>query len=116
MKQQKVSTFRQGDVLVQRIDDRARSGKDVSEGGRIVLAHGEVTGHAHQVVEAGTKVDDTPAAAFFEEPDGTRVLFVNRPCSLIHQEHGPIALAPGCYKVVRQREYVAPELNRSVAD
>jgi len=116
MKQQQRSTevFRQGDVLVQRIADRPRVGKDAREHGRVVLAHGEVTGHAHEVV-AATKTTTAPPAQFFEEPDGTRVLFVDQPCVLVHQEHGPIALAPGCYRVTRQREY-APDAIRTVAD
>lgn len=107
--------FRQGDVLVQRVPDRPRAGADASERGRIVLAHGEVTGHAHEVVPAERIDGELPAAQFFEEPDGTRMLFVDRHCLLTHQEHAAIALAPGCYKVVRQREY-SPEEIRTVAD
>jgi hypothetical protein len=115
MKQQ-LAIFRQGDVLLQRVPTRPRTGADAREQGRIILAHGEVTGHAHEVVPAEiTAITDMPAAQFFQEPDGTRFLFVERPCALIHQEHGPIALMPGCYRVVRQREY-SPEAIRTVAD
>lgn len=107
------ATYRQGDVLVQLIPDRPRVGRELAEDGRIILAHGEVTGHCHEIVdETATQL---PPAQFFEEPDGTRVLFVERPCTLVHQEHGTIALAPGCYRVVRQREY-SPEAIRQVAD
>ena len=110
--------------------------KDLCEAGRLILAHGEVTGHAHEVIVADSDTDrELPAAEFFEEPgSGRRVLFVTRPCVLTHQEHGLIALDPavpqqyrqgdvllnplglGVWEVIRQREYVAPELNRSVAD
>ena len=108
---------RQGDVLVRRVRSREMKGRDLREGRRVVLAHGEVTGHAHEVVAAdvGTDMTMTPPAAFFEEPDGRRFLFVNQPCALTHQEHGTIALTPGCYEVVRQREY-SPEAVRNVAD
>jgi hypothetical protein len=34
---------------------------------------------------------------------------------LVHDEHGTIELAPGDYRVTRQREY-APEVNRWVGD
>ncbi|MFD0592628.1 hypothetical protein ACFQZ4_08715 [Catellatospora coxensis] len=34
---------------------------------------------------------------------------------LVHEEHGPIALAAGAYRVVRQREYF-PGAIRPVAD
>lgn len=114
---------------------RSAQAKDLREDGRIILAHGEVTGHAHEVldVEAADVDLEIPAADFFEEPDGRRILLVNRPCELRHQEHGPIALdpsnpqqyrqgdvmlnpiGPGAWEVVRQREY-APDAIRNVAD
>jgi hypothetical protein len=110
---------------------------DAREAGRIILAHGEVTGHAHEVFAdaAGDILDPAiPAADFFEEPGtGRRVLLVTRPCVLRHQEHGAIALdpavpaqvrqgdvlltpiGPGAWHVQRQREY-SPEALRNVAD
>lgn len=116
---------------------KSAQAKDLREGKRVILAHGEVTGHCHEVLDApSVKVgEDTlmPAADFFEEPDGTRILLVTRPCVLVHQEHGRIALdpthpiqvrqgdvlldpiGPGAWKVVRQREYT-PEEIRQVAD
>jgi len=111
-----MKVFRQGDVLVRQVRSRDRAGKDVRERGRVILAHGEVTGHAHEVIAAEPVMAEAePPAAFFEEPDGRRFLFINRACNLVHQEHGLIALAPGCYEVVRQREY-SPEEIRNVAD
>lgn len=110
-----MKVFRQGDVLVRQVKKREPTGKDVREQGRVILAHGEVTGHAHEVIaEAPTEIG-LPPAQFFEEPNGKRFLFVNTPCALTHQEHGRIALAPGCYGVIRQREY-SPEEIRNVTD
>lgn len=106
--------IRQGDVYVRPVKARTRNGKAVLDQGRVILAYGEVTGHAHEVVGVETEIE-TPPAQLFEEPDGRRFLFVDRPCTLTHQEHGPIALAPGCYEVIRQREY-APDAIRNVAD
>lgn len=106
--------YRQGDVLMRQVADRAKTGRDVRETGRVILAHGEVTGHAHEVVT----VDPVLAGMgpqYFEEPDGTRFLFVDQGCVVTHQEHGPIPLGPGCYEIVRQREYT-PEAIRQVAD
>ena len=116
---------------------RHAQARDLKEQGRVILAHGEVTGHAHEVVDAIATLDPAelviPAADFFEEPDGRRVLLVNRPCDLQHQEHGRIALdpanptqvrqgdvllqpiGPGAWQVIRQREY-SPEAIRQVAD
>ena len=106
--------------------------KDLREQGRIILAHGEATGHAHEVL-ADTDTDVLPAAEYFEEPDGRRVLLVVAPCVLRHQEHGPLlltatdthdyaqgdvylrALAPGCWHVIRQAEEL-PEGWRNVVD
>lgn len=108
---------------------------DLLEAGRIILAHGEASGHCHEVIEVAPQADDAiPAAQYFEEP-GTRrrVLLVTRPCVLHHEEHGRIALDPavpvqarqgdvllnpigvGAWEVVRQREY-SPEAIRNVAD
>lgn len=117
---------------------RHAKAKDLREKGRVILAHGEVTGHCHEVVDASTAVLDQaeveiPAADFFEEPDGRQVLLVNRPCTLRHEEHGLIALDPakptqvrqgdvllnpigdGAWEVIRQREYDPSEV-RQVAD
>jgi hypothetical protein len=110
-----MNIYRQGDVLVRQVRRRERKGKDIREDGRVILAHGEVTGHAHEVIEERRLNFDQPAAQFFEEPDGRRFLFVERACVLVHQEHGAISLAPGCYEVTRQREYSPSEI-RNVAD
>jgi hypothetical protein len=37
------------------------------------------------------------------------------PVTLEHQEHDPIVIPPGAYRVIRQREY-APEDIRNIAD
>ena len=106
--------------------------KDLREAGRIILAHGEVTGHAHEVITA--EALGIPAAQYFEEPNGRRVLLVERACVLTHQEHGLIPLdpanpvqwrqgdvlgtpiGPGAWEVTRQREWDGPDAWRRVAD
>lgn len=106
---------------------------DCREQGRIVLAHGEVTGHCHEVLtEAG--VVPTVAQAQFFEVDGQRELIVLEPCILRHQEHAPLALSPdrqeqirqgdvllhptgpGTWRVIQQQEWTGPEAWRAVAD
>lgn len=54
---------------------------DLREEGRVILAHGEVTGHRHEVLAADGLA--MPDAQFFEEPDGRRVLLVLAPCVLV---------------------------------
>ncbi len=109
---------RQGDVLVARIDALPANLKPIPrEAGRIVLAHGEVTGHAHAVFE--------PHATHFSAPDEsasapalaavTYLEVKEAMAALTHEEHATIQLPPGTYKVVRQREY-SPAALRNVAD
>jgi len=109
--------------------------QNAREHGHIILAHGEVTGHCHEVLLAETGLPPgMEAAQFFDGPDGTRELLVLEPCVLVHEEHGRIALdpatpaqvrqgdvlltptGPGSWRVIRQREWTGPEGWRAVAD
>jgi hypothetical protein len=69
---------RQGDVYLRQVRGREKTGKPVLDQGRVILAYGEVTGHAHEVCAVQTASEDMPAAQLFEEPDGRRFLFVER--------------------------------------
>ncbi|GIG00512.1 hypothetical protein [Catellatospora citrea] len=105
--------FRQGDVLVVPIAreelpaDLMPAPRDRRN--RMVLALGEATGHAHVVT--GERV------AMLCPPDdpGRLFLLIEGYGRLVHEEHGPISLAAGAYRVVRQREYF-PGAIRPVAD
>ena len=102
--------YRQGDVLLVRIDGGPRSGATVPrEDGRIVLAHGEVTGHAHAIV------DDAAELISGEQADELFLQVYGDEVELVHEEHDTIHLRTGCYRVVRQREYSPGEF-RFVAD
>lgn len=103
--------YRQGDVLIAETGTIPIGLHSVPlENGRLVLAHGEVTGHAHVVI--GEAELFTPAdAAELEE----RFLHVEQEAKLVHDEHNPILLPPGSYIVRRQREYT-PEEFRAVTD
>ena len=96
--------FRQGDVLVERIEAIPEDAK--AEIGPVILAHGEATGHAHTIKSRYAKLLST----------GTdRFLRTTKPVRLVHQEHGAIEIPAGEYRVTRQREY-SPEAIRNVAD
>lgn len=104
-----MAIYRQGDVLLQKIESSVpRSAKPVPlESGRVILAHGEVTGHHHSFAgDSGVALLDA---------GGDRYLKVSRRSTLEHQEHAPIEIPRGHYRVVRQREY-SPEAIRNVAD
>ncbi|RSS60864.1 hypothetical protein [Streptomyces sp. WAC06614] len=107
--------YRQGDVLIVPIDASAvpahvaEAPQEPRDGrGRLVLALGEVTGHAHAVVGPGRLVREPGpfGPLLLHLPDGGRV---------VHEEHAAIPLRKGWYRVVRQREYV-PGSVRLVAD
>ncbi len=109
--------FRQGDVLIERVSKIPKAAAKQKKIKRIILAHGEVTGHHHALETHDPadwwktpedKVSKTGLAGeiFLDVPEGGVVT---------HQEHATIALAPGKYKVTRQREY-SPEAIRNVAD
>lgn len=109
--------IRQGDVLLKPTRKKlSANATAVTDQGRTILAYGEVTGHAHEVIAATAIGEDhVPPMQLFEEPDGSRLLVVRGPATLRHEEHGPIALAPGQYEVIRQVEYT-PSAIRQVAD
>jgi hypothetical protein len=99
--------FRQGDVLLVRVASiPANAVKQKPENGRIILAHGEVTGHHHSV--------DIDAADWWKNGED-QFIDVKSPTELLHQEHGAVALERGKYRVVRQREY-SPEAIRRILD
>ncbi len=100
---------RQGDLLLVELDELPPQLEPVPrEDGRLVLAHGEATGHAH-VLEGEAEL----LAADLDEMQ-ERFLRVEAESSLVHEEHATVAVPPGSYRVVRQREYV-PERRRSPA-
>lgn len=101
--------FRQGDVLIMRDDsvDLRKGQKLEREQGRVVLAHGEATGHAHAIA------DQTADLYAINEQVYLRVK--GEGAALRHEEHDTINLPPGKYIVRRQREYT-PEDIRYVAD
>jgi hypothetical protein len=122
--------FRQGDVLIVSVASLpANLTPRKRESGRVVLAHGEVTGHAHAIertdvvhydalnaeeaaqrllADVGFTFEVTPqnAPSFLEIPTGAEV---------VHEEHGTIQLPAGNAVVLRQREYT-PESIRQIAD
>lgn len=103
--------YRQGDVFIVPVKSIPKSVESVDrEGGRVILAHGEVTGHAHAIKDKrATLFRDPKLAAIFMHVSG------DAPVTLEHDEHSTIAIPPGNYQVIRQVEY-SPQEIRNVAD
>lgn len=88
--------YRQGDVAVVRVSDMPQGAiQRERENGRVVLAHGEVTGHAH-VVTGPAELFDADRQTFLRVGEGAEIR---------HEEHSTIPLPAGVYQVIRQREY-----------
>lgn len=101
---------RQGDVLIVRRQMPKGCEPIARENGRVVLAHGEVTGHAHAISsERAALFRDPKLAAIFMHVTG------DGPVLLEHEEHTTIEIPPGDYEIIRQREY-SPEAIRQVED
>lgn len=100
--------YRQGDVLLRRIKTVPKDAEKQKVTSRIVLAYGEVTGHAHAI-------QDFDAVDVFVKADGTMYLSIKEETALVHEEHSTIVLSPGKYERVIQREY-SPEEIRNVRD
>ncbi len=100
--------YRQGDVLLVKVDMAMAPEGSVQQDadGRIVLAYGEVTGHAHAI--------DANFASLYQWK-GDRLIEAKPGARLVHEEHSTIELEPGFYKVVQQREY-EPGSFRTVID
>lgn len=116
---------RQGDVLIVPVASLPPGAKPAERDnlGRIILALGEASGHAHAIRAADVVAFRMETA----EADVNRALVDyivvgGAGASLAHEydsgkkaEHDTLDLAPGAYRVVQQREYSPDELRR-VAD
>lgn len=110
--------LRQGDVFLATLPKNHKirtSARVETEDGRTVLAHGELTGHAHALPEFGVELYEIDleayGASFGEEAANqakaanTRLLRVLKTVDLIHEEHAPIRLEPGNYLVSIQLQF-----------
>jgi hypothetical protein len=117
-----MKAYRQGDVLLIAVsqDDVPTNTKEIRrDHGKAILAHGEVTGHHHAILDPDAELVGVPgdgqklvtadqAASLYLLVHGTS------PVALTHQEHATITIDPGTYRVVRQREYTPEQIRRVV--
>ena len=98
--------YRQGDVLM--VQTKLPAGaKAADKPGDVILAYGEVTGHAHRIKERDkVRMWDAGAERFLQVLEDT---------ALTHEEHAPVMLHPGVYRLPQQVEYTPAEIRR-VAD
>lgn len=98
----------QGDILIERVDDVEPAGRAAARpvgNGLLVLAEGEATGHRHRLFGSVTMYRDDALAR--DIPRGLYVghVRIDGPAArLEHEEHVPIVLPHGTYRVRRQRQ------------
>lgn len=105
---QQQDQYQQGDVILRRITKIPTTAVLKQHGGKIILAHGEVTGHHHAVEDADAELI----------AEGERMLLrITKTTQLTHQEHGPISLSPGLYEIGRVQEFdYISQITRPVQD
>lgn len=96
--------FRHGDVLLQAAPSLPEDAQGVPGH---VLVRGELSGHAHRL--------ENPSAGALYRTKLNLWLEVHTATRIVHEEHAPIPLLPGIYKVWQQREYSPREI-RTVVD
>ena len=100
---------RQGDVWIESIKSVPATAKPTTRNGDVILAYGEVTGHAHRIAAPLDAVDVLQEAERI-------ILNVHSHVTITHEEHGPVTLQPGVYASYVQREYDPLEAERRVVD
>lgn len=111
MKERKqMRIYRQGDVLLIETGDIPADAPEIKrQNGRVILALGEVTGHAHAIAEP-----DVDLRGVSEDVD--RWLRVGQAGALlVHEEHTTIPIPAGNWIVRIQRQYSPAGIER-VAD
>jgi len=104
--------LRQGNVLLIQVDALPNGLNAVELKDRCVLAHGEVTGHAHVIDKREVKAfSSTPVF----DAGAERFIQVMNKATLRHEEHTAVEIPAGIYRVAIQTEYTPQELRR-VAD
>ena len=102
-----MNSYRQGDVYLESVKSIPKNAIPRKTTGKIVLADGEATGHQHVLDSSNATAYDDAGVTYLEVQEALAML--------THQEHAPIALPRGKYRMTRQREY-APEAPRQVTD
>lgn len=105
---------RQGDILIESVDAPQQLGEIVPrEGGAIVLAYGESSGHRHQIAAKGAKLFRRGSTRMLEiGARGGAILAVtsDRGAPLTPERHEPVRIPPGVHEVISQREYAEEDV------
>jgi hypothetical protein len=107
----KSELIRQGDVCLIPVAALPKGAIAVAQkDARVVLAYGEVTGHAHAIYDHLNEVGNPKVRVW--DAGVERFLQVLEPVTLRHEEHTHKVIPPGIYHLPKQMEYTAAELVR----
>ena len=100
--------YQQGDVLIEPFDIPKDAKKVEAKPRGFVLAEGEVTGHAHVI--------DRVADIEFVEKDGLFYIKNKKAVTVRHEEHKPITIPAGTWRVrgVKEYDHFAEEARRVI--
>lgn len=103
--------IRQGDVLIISVSELPKDAKPMKrDKGRIIMAYGEVTGHAHAIEDAHAKAFLAGDAMYLDLEKKTKAW---------HEDHNPkdknmpLEIPAGKYRVINQYEYRRQEIVRT---
>ena len=101
--------YQQGDVIIESVTEIPVDAKKVAAKPRgFVLAEGEATGHAHVI--------DKVADLEFVELGGLFYLKNEKPVTVRHEEHKPVTIPAGTWRIrgVREYDHFAEEARRVI--
>ena len=104
-----IKQLQHGDVLLKRIDQLPLGIKPVQrQNGSLVIMDGEATGHKHTITENSAKLWEIKGEMYLE---------VTGPVTIEHQEHKPLAVPSGIYRIGQVKEYdYFQQMERKVQD
>ena len=104
----------QGDILLQPVDGNVEgwSTAPTDADGKIVLQHGERSGHRHVVDGPAQLLEGVRPAGVPSELYVGHLVVSGDAATLSHEEHASITLPKGTYVVRRQREFT-PHTSRN---
>jgi hypothetical protein len=96
----KLRQIQQGDVLLQEVTEIPSDASLEYHEGPVILARGESTGHCHCI-------ESDRAKLWTLTRDGVAEIYleVQAPVTLNHDEHKPLPIPVGIYRVGRVKEY-----------
>lgn len=102
----------QGDVTLELIQSMPSGVKIINAKSRgFVLMEGKVTGHAHCIAETD------PSICELYEKDGVLFVKASKIVTITHEEHNPMTLEPGIWKIGQVKEFdYLQNMVRSVID